>query len=168
VSISKCYHQQWACIPDAAAKSSHLPIGASSTHNYIKQTPNKIERPTCLQCASHPTTLGTANSTGKKSSGNPVITHVNKTYLIQQRSSITHSTIYKPAPKIDVGSQLAANEILVFHRCVVQRHRGFQELVFAGSMPSSDSGHYLTGEWGAYIAKTSSAVFRTMNERGSD
>lgn len=46
---------------------------------------------------------------------------------------MTHCAIDKSTPKIDIRSQLAADEIVVFHRCVMQGHCGLEELVFAST-----------------------------------
>lgn len=46
----------------------------------------------------------------------------------------THSPIDKSTPEVDVGRELAAHEVVVFHRCVVQGHGGFEKLVFASAI----------------------------------
>ena len=79
----------------------------------------------------------------------------------------------KDAPEVHVGRELALDEVLVSHRSVVQRHRCLEECILARAIIRSVKvvvavGIFVTSQQSAYTLNTSSAVFRTMKDRGSD
>ena len=72
-----------------------------------------------------------------------------------------------------VPRELALDEVLISHRSVVQRHRRLEECILARAIIRSVKvavvvGIVVTSQQSAYTLNTSSAVFRTMKDRGSD
>jgi len=83
-----------------------------------------IAEQTCLQCASQPTTLGTAKRTGKKSSGKPIARYINPLLRKVQFDVPIIDGGY--LPKVNIRGKLAFYEVFVIHSHFVQLHRSFQ------------------------------------------
>lgn len=85
---------------------------------------------------------------------------------LSQKNSILHNT--DCAPEVNIGCQFPLNKILILHCCFVKCHCRLQEFIFAGAFWKIRSMFVFIVINISYILNTSSAVFRTINERGSD
>ena len=80
---------------------------------------------------------------------------------IHTRKSLEH------APEVHIRSQFALDEIIILHGCLVEGHCCLEKLILSGPMvyKTNPSSHRTQP---SHTLNTSSAVLRTMNERGSD
>jgi len=65
----------------------------------------------------------------RESCGSPVSVMKQKLQVIV----LTHRSIDKSTPEIDIRGQLATDEVVIFHGCVMQSHCGLKELIFASA-----------------------------------
>ena len=157
-------------------------------------------RRTWRQWASHPTTLGTANNTGKKSSGNPVYLGVNTT-ITGSGSYAPIARYIKPLGTSMSDIQSSERTLTSYGHTTISHSRSIHQILgthqkstFGASLRLMKYSSFIAASckaiavsksasrpvlWSgqprpepeqhfSYTLNTSSAVLRTMNDRGSD